>query len=91
MASSTLVGGDESGRESPDDTASLSEMMSELSFSVSTQDTGSALAHPQDHNNGAQAGDVPFPTPDGEGKTYEIGVHTTDAWFVPHFYVPLNC
>ena len=87
-ASSTLVDMSESGRESPDDTESLSAMVTALSLSPmlsSARGTGSIFEAPLGQHNRADDGDVPFPTPDGEGKTYEIGVHMTNAWFVPLF------
>ena len=82
----TLVDVFESGRQSPD-TASLSEMLTALSLSPtlsSIRGTESIAERPPGHHN-ILPGDIPFPTPDGEGKTYEIGVHTMNAWSVPCF------
>ena len=78
------------------DVESLEEMITALSLSrpptpSSPQSTGSIAGRPPQHHNIAQAGNIPFPTPDGEGKTYEIGVHRTNAWFVPCHLITLKC
>lgn len=90
--SATLVDVHEPGPHSPD-MASLSEILTTLSLSPtpsSPRGTDSNAGRPPGHHNVAQPGDIPFPTPDGEGKTYEIGIHTTNAWFVPRFSTDLK-